>query len=55
MKYPNPPNDDEAIDYEDWLEKSGLEDTEENRGWYDCDEDDRYQYIQDHPDWWDNF
>lgn len=42
-------------DYEEWLENANLEDTEENRGWYDCPEEDRYQYIQDHQEWWNDF
>lgn len=42
-------------DYDDWLEETGLEDTEENKGWYDCPDEDRHQYIKDNPDWWSNF
>ena len=41
-------------DYETWLEDSGLDDTAENRGWYDCPEDDRSDYIENNRDWWDN-
>lgn len=41
--------------YESWLDTCGLEDTEENRGWYDCPEDQEGQYIEDHQDWWNNF
>lgn len=47
--------DHEPEDYEEWLEITELEDTEENRGWYDCLEEDRSQYINDHPDWWEKF
>ncbi len=28
-------------DYQDWLEETGNEDTDENRGWYECPEDER--------------
>lgn len=41
--------------YEEWLEEVGLDDTAENRGWYECEEDDRASYIEDHQEWWDNF
>lgn len=41
--------------YQDWLEESDLEDSEEVRGWYDCPEDERAQYIEEHRDWWETF
>jgi hypothetical protein len=41
-------------DYENWLEDSGLDDTPENRGWYDCPLEESSEYIKDHPDWWNN-
>ena len=28
----------EPNSYEEWLELSGLDDTDENRGWYECPE-----------------
>lgn len=46
----------EIVDnYEEWLELSGAEDSEETRGWYDCPEGEEYSYIQDHPEWWEKF
>jgi len=45
----------EPESYEEWLELSGIEDTEEARGWYECEEGDRAQYIEDHKDWWENW
>lgn len=42
-------------DYEEWLEETGLEDTAENQGWYECPEEDRAEYIRDNADWWQNF
>ena len=42
-------------DYEEWLEETGLEDTEENHGWFDCPDDERSSYIEEHSDWWKNF
>lgn len=41
--------------YEEWLEETGVDDTEENKGWYDCPEEDRYEYIIDNQEWWENF
>lgn len=41
--------------YQNWLNESGVDDTPENRGWYDSKEEDRHQYIQDNPDWWKKF
>lgn len=46
---------EENDDYQDWLDETGLEDTSENKGWYDCEEDERYDYIQNNPDWWEKF
>ena len=45
----------EPSDYEQWLEETGNEDSEETRGWYDCPDDQRSQYIEEHPDWWENY
>ena len=45
----------EPENYEEWLEVTGVEDTSEAEGWYNCEEEDRYQYIQDHQEWWENF
>lgn len=41
-------------DYEGWLGLTGIEDTKESRGWYDCPDDSKSEYIRDHQDWWDN-
>lgn len=41
--------------YKEWLEETGLDDTDENKGWYDCPEEDRAGYISDNQDWWENF
>lgn len=46
-------SDDES--YYEWLEDTCLEDTEENRGWFECPDDDRADYIDEHSDWWENF
>lgn len=48
-------NEDIIEDYEEWLEVTELEDTEENRGWFECPEEDRYKYIKEHNDWWNKF
>lgn len=42
-------------DYEGWLEETGLDDTEENKGWYESSDEDRADYIRDNPEWWSNF
>lgn len=46
------PTDD---NYKDWLEETGLQDTTENRGWFECSDEDRSTYINEHPDWWKDF
>ena len=47
---------DEKLDYDEWRHEVGVEDTEENRGWYECQsEEECVEYIHDHPDWWENF
>ncbi len=43
------------LDYDDWLNETGLDDTEENKGWFNCPDDDRADYIENHSDWWENF
>lgn len=50
-------NDDGIIvdDYNEWLEITGAEDSEETRGWYDCPEGEKNAYIENHKEWWDNF
>lgn len=45
----------EPNSYEEWLELSGLDDTDENRGWYECPEEDRYDYIENNREWWESF
>ena len=45
----------EPQNYEEWLFVTGNADSPENRGWYECPEDERAQYIRDHPEWWENF
>lgn len=58
MSYTNDDEDEDGYtedSYEEWLEKTGLEDSEENRGWYDCPEDEKADYIENHQDWWDSF
>lgn len=45
----------EPNNYEEWLELSGLDDTDENRGWYECPEEDRHDYIENNRDWWESF
>ncbi len=42
-------------EYEEWLEETGLDDTKENQGWYDCPDDEKADYIRDNPEWWENF
>jgi hypothetical protein len=42
-------------DYLEWLDETGLEDTDDNRGWFECPEDERANYISEHPDWWSDF
>lgn len=42
-------------DYNDWLNETGLTDTEENKGWFDCPDEDRAGYIRTHTDWWETF
>jgi len=42
-------------DYQDWLKETGNEDTDENRGWYECPEDERADYIEEHSEWWSNY
>ncbi len=50
-------NDDGYIvdDYEEWLELAEVEDSEETRGWYNCPEDEKADYIRNHQEWWDNY
>lgn len=45
---------DQDSGYEDWLKETDHEDTELNRGWYECPEEERYEYIQEHEDWWED-
>lgn len=42
-------------DYQRWLEEADVEDTKENKGWYDCPDEDKSDYIRDNPEWWKNF
>ncbi len=42
-------------DYKEWLKETGLDDTKENKGWYDCPEEEKADYIKNNPDWWENF
>lgn len=37
-------------DYQKWLENSMEEDTPEAREWYSLEEDDRYDWMVEHPD-----
>lgn len=53
---PHMNNDGQIVDnYEEWLELSGAEDSEETRGWYDCPEGGEDDYINEHQEWWNNF
>ena len=51
--------DDDDIEvsenYVEWLEFTGNEDTEETRGWFDCPEEERADYIRNHQEWWSNY
>ena len=42
-------------DYEGWLKTTGVEDTEETRGWYNCPDGEQHDYIENHQEWWNNF
>lgn len=42
-------------EYEEWLKETGLDDTEENKGWFNCPEEDRADYIRNNSEWWNNF
>lgn len=42
-------------EYEDWLRETDIEDSEEAREWFDCPEEDRAQWIDDHEEWWNNW
>ncbi len=48
---------DEKPSYEEWRQETGVDDTPENRGWYDvCDDpDEAARYWTEHPDWAKNF
>jgi len=37
-------------DYEKWLEEIGEEDSELLREWYELDDKDRYDWLENHPD-----
>lgn len=37
------------------VKRTGLDDTEENKGWFNCPEEDRADYIKNNPEWWNNF
>lgn len=40
--------------YEKWLKQAGKKDTKLNRGWYNCPEEKRSEYIKEHKSWWKN-
>ena len=40
--------------YNEWLESAGEQDSKENRGWYNCPEEERSDYIKNHQEWWNN-
>lgn len=40
--------------YDEWLNDIGEEDTSEIRGWFYCEENERAQYLEDHPDLFDH-
>lgn len=37
-------------DYEKWLEEIGEEDSDLLREWYELDDKDRYEWLENHPD-----
>ena len=43
----------EPENYEEWLDASDSEDTPTNRAWYDCPDEERYDFIKNHKSWWD--
>ena len=38
--------------YKNWLKESDLEDTEENRDWYNTPINKKSEYIENHKKWW---
>lgn len=36
--------------YEEWLEQIGEEDSDLLREWYELDDEDRYEWLENHPD-----
>ncbi len=40
----------EPYNYEEWLEAANLEDSEDNRSWYECPDGERSEWLDAHPD-----
>ncbi len=46
----------DKMSYNDWLEASGAQDSDETYGYWSCDSDEETsRYIHDHADWWEEF
>lgn len=41
-------------DYNEWLEEICEEDTPEISGWFNCEDNERSQYLEDHPNLFDH-
>ena len=37
-------------DYQEWLVEICEEENDANRGWFFCDEDERSNYLEEHPE-----
>jgi hypothetical protein len=42
-----------ADSYEEWLEQTDQDDTQNARDWYNCPDEDREQWMENHPGYFD--